>query len=133
MRAHTLRCIGTCLTSRVKIHASESSLVGEHLKTHNLWLLKRPNFELLMGMEMFGQAHGNKKARPVPGRAFFFGVKPVYLRLSGVKFNNELFVDDRIDFLACGNADDAAAEVVFINQKPIRDVHDLSEFDPTFG
>lgn len=55
------------------------------------------------------------------------------MRLAGVKFDDELFVDDGIDFLACGNADDTAAQVVFINQKPIRDGHDLSELDSAFG
>ena len=51
--------------------------------------------------------------------------------LAGVKFDDELLVDDGIDFLACGNTDNAATEVVFINQKPIRDGDNLGGPNPT--
>ena len=53
--------------------------------------------------------------------------------LAGVKFDDELLVDDGIDFLACRNTDDAAAEVVLINQKPIRNGDNLGEFNSSLG
>lgn len=53
--------------------------------------------------------------------------------LAGVKFDDELFVDDGIDFLACGDTDDAAVEIVFIDKKPIWNGNDLGEFDSALG
>ena len=84
--------------------------------------------------ESIGRFDGNKKNAPCRQDAFFSLVGNLFgSRLAGVKFDNELFVDDGIDFLACGNTDDAAAEVGFVNQKPIGDRDDLGEFNSALG
>ena len=77
-----------------------------------------------------GRFHENKKNAPCRQDAFFSLVGNLFGSwLAGVKFDDELFVDDRIDFLACGNADDATAEIGFINEEPIGNGDDLGEFD----
>ena len=75
-----------------------------------------------------------QKNAPCGQDAFFTLVGNLFgSRLAGVKFDGELFVDDGIDFLACGDADDAAAEVVFVHQKPIRNGDNLGELDAALG
>jgi len=75
-----------------------------------------------------------QKNAPCGQDAFFTLVGNLFgSRLAGVKFDDELFVDDGIDFLACGDADDAAAEVVFVHQKPIRNGDNLGELDAALG
>ena len=70
-----------------------------------------------------------KKRALQAGRVFSLVGNLLGSRLAGVKFDDELFVDDGVDFLACGNTDDVTAEIVFINQKPIGNSDDLGEFD----
>ena len=74
------------------------------------------------------------KNAPCGQDAFFSLVGNLFgSRLAGVKFDDELFVDDRIDLLACGDADDATAEVVFVDQEPIGNGNDLGKLDTAFG
>lgn len=76
---------------------------------------------------------GQKNA-PCGQDAFFSLVGNLFgSRLAGVKFDDELLVDDGIDLLACRDSDDAAAEVVFVDQKPIGDGDDLGELDAALG
>ncbi len=76
----------------------------------------------------------NQKNAPCGQDAFFSLVgNRCGSLLAGVKFDDELFVDDGIDFLACGDTDDAAAQVVFIDEKPIWNGDNLSEFDSALG
>jgi len=74
-----------------------------------------------------------KKRALQAGRVFSLVGNLLGSRLAGVKFDDELFVDDGIDFLACRNADDASAKVGFVNQNPIGYSDDLGELDPALG
>ena len=95
------------------------------------WLLCLTSFPSNAG---FLNSLKSKKNAPCGQDAFFSLVGNLLARgLAGVKFDDELFVDDGIDLLACGDADDAATEVVFVYQKPIGNGDDLGEFDAALG
>ena len=50
-------------------------------------------------------------------------------RLAGVEFDDQLLVDERVDFLAGRNADDGSGEFVAVHADPLRSGDGLGEID----
>ena len=53
--------------------------------------------------------------------------------LAGVKFDDQLLVDERVDFLTGGNADDGAGEFVAVHTDPVRSGDGLGEIGGTLA